>query len=93
MKGIISGGSSGILSLKNGLDYIRGKYSDEDIIVVQEATRPLVNVETISWLLQACSEKNSATICHSMNEYVQFSTGGNYAEYIDRDTSVSLQSP
>lgn len=93
LRGIIPGGTSGILSLKNALDYMAGQYAPEDLVIIQESTRPMITTETISKLLLACAEKDSATICHSMNEYVQFSVSGQRASYIDRNTTIALQSP
>ena len=61
--------------------------------MVQEATRPMVTAETVSRLLQAAAEKGSATICHSMDEYVQFVISGSHARYIDRNAVIALQSP
>ena len=72
VRALIPGGTSGIGSLKNAINYIQARYDPDDTIIIQEATRPMVNVETISKLLQASSEKGSATISHIMNEYVQF---------------------
>ena len=93
LRGLIPGGSSGILSLKNGVDCIKRRYSPEDTIIIQEATRPHVNTETISKLLQACAEKGSATICHSMHDYVQFVISEPKAKYVDRSALIALQSP
>lgn len=93
LKGLIPGGSSGIASLKNALDHIYERYDGQDLIIIQEATRPMVSVEMISNLLQACSEKGSATTCHSMNDYVQFNVSGSRATYVDRDAIIALQSP
>lgn len=72
VRALIRGGTSGIGSLKIAIDYIKTRYAPEDMIIIQEATRPMVNVETISKLLQASSETGSATISRTMNEYVQF---------------------
>lgn len=93
LKGIIPAGSSGIASLKNALDYVKGRYSLDDLIIIQESTRPMVSAEMISKLLQACTEKGSATICHSMNDYVQFNVSQERAEYMDRNSIIALQSP
>ena len=93
LRGLIPGGTSGMSSLKNAIDYVRTRYTGEDMIIIQESTRPLISAETVSNLLQACSDKGSATICHSMREYVQFSMSGTRAEYIDRSTTIALQSP
>ena len=93
LRGLVPGGSSGVASLKNGLDYIKKLYGPNDLILVQESTRPMVTVETISRLLQASSEQGSGTICHSMRDYVQFHLEAGQATYRDRDTMIALQSP
>ena len=93
LRGLIPGGASGIASLKNGIDCIKKRYQPEDTIIIQEATRPHVSADTISKLLQACAEKGSATVCHTMNDYVQFNVTDNTARYIDRNAVVALQSP
>lgn len=93
LRGLIPGGTSGIASLKNALDHIKGSYKPEDVMVVQESTRPLVRPETISKLLQACDQRGSATTCHSMDEYVQFNVSGQRATYVDRNAMIALQSP
>jgi len=93
LKGLILAGNSGIESFRNGYEHIRKKYSRDDVVIIQEATRPLISEEEISRLLQTCSEKGSATLCHSMKEYVQFEKTVTGVEYIDRDSVIALQSP
>ena len=93
LKGLIPAGSSGIVSLKNAVDALMNLYALDDLIMIQEATRPMVTSEMISKLLQVCSEKRSATICHSMKEYVQFDISNRRAKYVDRNTTIALQSP
>ena len=93
LKGIIPGGSSGMGSLKNALEHIKDQYRPRDTVFIQEATRPMVTTEMISNLLQACAKTGSATICHSMNEYVQFSLLEGAPKYVDRSTTIALQSP
>lgn len=93
LKGLIPAGETGILSLKNAVEYISNHYPEDALIFIQESTRPLVGVETISTLLHATSEKASATICHSMNEYVQFRISEGSVEYLDRNSIIAIQSP
>lgn len=93
LRGVIPGGSSGILSLKNALTAIERRYGPEDVLIIQEATRPMVSVELISSLLQACWENGSATVCHSMDDYVQFDLADGKASYLDRNAVIALQSP
>jgi len=93
LRGIIPGGTSGTVSLRNAVEYVQRRYAPEDRVFVQEATRPMVTAETISRLLQACAETGSATICHSMKDYVQFRRSGSGTEYVDRNALIALQSP
>ena len=93
LKGLIPGGASGAASLENACKYMMGQYAEEDLVIIQEATRPLVRPETISSLLRVCEEEGSATICHSMNDYVQFNIADGKAEYVDRNSMIALQSP
>lgn len=93
LKGLLPAGGSGVASLKNAVEHIKSGCAPEDLVIVQEATRPMVTADTISRLLQACSDKGSATICHAMTDYVQFDVSGNRASYVDRNALIALQSP
>ena len=93
LKGIVMAGGSGMASLKNGFDFIKEKYSNKDTVIIQEATRPMVTAEMISRLLQAVEEKNSATVCHRMNDYVQFDISRGMPRYVNRDSVIAMQSP
>ncbi len=93
LKGLFSAGGTGALSLKNGFENLKDKYSVDDVLIIQEATRPMITTETISRLLLACKEKGSATMCHRMNDYVQFDLSGEYPEYLEREKIIALQSP
>lgn len=93
LRKLIPGGSTGMLSLKNALEELVDRYDREDVVIIQEATRPMVSTELISSLLQACWEKGSATVCHRMDEYVQFDISRGKATYMDRNEVIALQSP
>ncbi|MBR6028282.1 MAG: XRE family transcriptional regulator [Clostridia bacterium] len=93
LKGLIPGGPSGILSVRNAVEYLSARLNGDDIVILQEATRPMVTVDMISKLLQATYENGSANICHPMRDYMQFAVKGGKPAYVDRDTLVELQSP
>ena len=93
LRGLIPAAASGILSVRNGLTHIQDNYTAEDVVIFQESTRPMVSVDMISKLLQACYENGSANICQSMRDYVQFTVENGKAAYVDRDKVVDLQSP
>ncbi len=92
LRGLIPAGSSGIASLKNAVEHICALYDEDDLIIVQESTRPMVTAETISGLLSEATDKGSATICHSMQDYVQFNIADK-PRYADRNHLIALQSP
>ena len=92
-RGLISGASSGILSVCNAIDELKNHYKEDDVIVFQEATRPLVSYDMISKLLSNCYEYGSANLCQPMNDYLQFSIDGNNVEYVNRESTVCVQSP
>ena len=54
---------------------------------------PEIGKAVAEGLLQVCADKGSATTCHMMNDYVQFSISGGKTRYMDRDAIVALQSP
>lgn len=93
LRGLIPGGSTGIRSIKNGLDAIAPNYSGDDTIIIQEATRPMVTVDMISKLLGACESAGTATIAHAMKDYVQFTVAESRTTYVDRNLLMDLQSP
>lgn len=93
LRGLIPGGTSGIESVKKAYEQLSGKYSEDDVIIFQESTRPMVTVDMVSKLLQACSLNGSATICQPMRDNVQFIVDGYNTKYIDRESIVDLQSP
>ena len=93
LRGIIPGGISGIESVKKAYESLSERYNENDVIIFQESTRPMVTVDMISKLLQACSLNGSATICQSMRDNVQFIVDGYNTKYIDRESIVDLQSP
>ena len=91
--GTIPAGESGILSVKSAFDYLQGVCATDDIVVLQESTRPLVSEDIISKLLLACREMESAILCEPMDGYLQFFLSDNGAEYINRDCLIAMQSP
>lgn len=93
LRSVIPAGPSGIMSVKNGLDHIEDKYSNDDIIIIQESTRPMVTTDMISKLIQTVKSIGSANICKPMRDHVIFSVTDSSISYVNRDTAVELQSP
>ena len=93
LRGLCLAGTSGMASLKNALEYVFSHYAPEDLVFIQEATRPQVNTESISKLLHAAESMDSATFGYRMHDYVQFAISGTTSNYIDRNSLIAVQSP
>ena len=93
LRGIIPAGTCGILSVKNGLEHIKNNYSKDDTMIIQESTRPMVSVELISKLIQACNALGSANICMPMRDHLLFSVSPSKETIADRESTVEVQSP
>ncbi|MDO4501605.1 MAG: XRE family transcriptional regulator [Coriobacteriia bacterium] len=94
LRGIIPAGDSGIRSVLNGLRRLRDDgFTNRDLVVLQESTRPFVTEDMISKLLTTCKAKGHAIIGESKMDNVQFLVDGQKTTYIDRSRVVDLQSP
>ena len=99
LRGIIQAGDTGIQSVRKGVEEIRDKYEKSDVVIFQEATRPLVTEEMISKLLNACQRNGSAVTCEPMSDYLQFELSSDDIEaskrstYLNRNRIVASQSP
>lgn len=60
LTGIVSGGSCGQESIKNGLLSIKEKFDENDIVLIHDAIRPMVSAEIISDNIAKCMLYGSA---------------------------------
>ena len=57
MKWIVSGGSTGQESIRNGIFNLEDKCNKDDIVIIHDAIRPLVSDEIISDSIHTCEKK------------------------------------
>lgn len=93
LKGIITAGNTGLLSIKQAIDNIHDKYDGNDIVIFQESTRPLISIETISKLINITIEHDSAYSCKTMKDYLMFTVTDYHQSITDRNNIVEVQSP
>lgn len=60
LSGIVSGGENGQASIKNGIYALKEKYSDDDIVLIHDAIRPMISAEIISDNIAKCKLYGSA---------------------------------
>ncbi|MDO4501596.1 MAG: XRE family transcriptional regulator [Coriobacteriia bacterium] len=90
---IVPAGETGVLSARNGLAQVRLRCAPEDLVILQESTRPLVTQEDISKLIQMCVDKGSATLCSPMKDYAQVLRTDDRLDFVDRNRTYALQTP
>ena len=95
LAGIIPAGDTGILSCVNAVEWLSSKCLNDDIIIFQEATRPMVTEDMISNIIRCCQENGAAITFEPMDEYLQFITSdsGTGVQIVDRNKILSVQSP
>lgn len=91
---IISGGSTGQESLRNGIFNLEGKASDEDIIIIHDGTRPLVDDAVLTDVIVKAQKYGNAVSSLPYNEQIfiiddEIST----VEYIPRETLRRVSTP
>ena len=101
VKWIADGGSTFQESVLNGIYYLNGLISEEDIVLVHFGASPFIQPYIISDCIRVCKEKGNAisTIDYFLLSGYKHSTDSvddpeNYTdEYIDRDTVACMNSP
>lgn len=73
---IVPGGDTGHDSIRLALDSLRKEAKDEDIVLIHDAVRPLINGELISKNIAAVKEHGSAITSESVRESVVESLDG-----------------
>lgn len=94
LKWIVSGGSTGQESIRNGVYNLEGKISDDDIVIIHDGIRPLVDETVLSNVITKCSQYGSAVSSMPYNEQIfvaddEIST----VKYIPRESIRRVSTP
>ena len=94
LKYIISGGTSSQDSIKIGLENLKGKLNKDDIVVIHDGIRPMVDAEIISSCIDTCVEKGNGVSAFPVYEQI-FETDDNETtdKYIPREKLRIVQTP
>ena len=86
LKYIISGGTSSQDFIKIGLENLKGKLNKDDIVVIHDGIRPMVDAEIISSCIDTCVEKGNGVSAFPVYEQI-FETDDNETtdKYIPRE--------
>ncbi len=93
LKRIITGGYSIMDSVQIGFGAIRKELADDDVVILQEATRPMINIGLISKIISAYNEFGDSVFVKPMAEYVQIKMSKGVSELCNRNNFFSIESP
>ena len=96
LKWVVSGGKSGQESIRNGVYNLEGKVKDDDIIVVHDGIRPLVDDSVLTDVLLKAKQYGNAVTSMPYNEQIfvvnkedEMTTN----QYIPRETLRRVSTP
>ena len=96
LKWIVSGGDSGQESIRNGVYNLEGKASADDIIVIHDGIRPLVDASVLTDVLLKAKEFGNAVTSMPYNEQifiVNKEDETTTTKYIPRETLRRVSTP
>ncbi len=94
LKDIFSGGKSAQESIKNGIFNLKEKAKDEDVIIIHDGVRPLVDDSVLSDVIIKCKEYGNAVTSLPYNEQIfKIYDEKSTKEYIPRETLRRVSTP
>ena len=93
---IVSGGNSGQESIRNGVYNLEGKVSPDDIIIIHDGIRPLVDETVLTDVIIKCREYGNAVTSLPYNEQifvVDPNDSTTSTQYIPRETLRRVSTP
>lgn len=96
LKWIVSGGETGQESIRNGVYNLEGKANDEDIIVIHDGIRPLVDDSVLTDVLRKAAKFGNAVTSMPYNEQIfviNKEDETTTTQYIPRETLRRVSTP
>ena len=94
LKWIVDGGATGQESIRNGVYNLEGKCAPDDIVIVHDGIRPLVDETVVADIISKCKKYGNAVTSMPYNEQIfviddEIST----TKYIPRETLRRVSTP
>ena len=96
LKGVVSGGNTGQESIRNGVYNLEGKASDNDIIIIHDGIRPLVDATVLTDVIQKARQYGNAVTSLPYNEQIFIVNSEDETttkSYIPRETLRRVSTP
>lgn len=92
--GTVAGGATRSESVRNGLERLRSVASDEDIVLIHDATHPYLDEGATALAIEATRKNGAATLGQKQYDTVyRTDAQGNLTEVVPREEIVSGASP
>ena len=96
LKWIVPGGNSGQESIRNGVFNLEGELQDDDIVIIHDGIRPLVDEMVLSDVIVVCKKHGNAVTSLPYNEQifvVNEDDENTTTKYIPRETLRRVSTP
>jgi len=96
LKWVVSGGNSGQESIRNGVYNLEEKAADEDIIIIHDGIRPLVDATVLTDVIQKAKQYGNAVTSMPYNEQIFIVNPDDdktTKKYIPRETLRRVSTP
>ena len=94
LKWVVSGGSTGQESIRNGVFNLEGNCFKDDIVVIHDGIRPLVDESVLSDVIIKCEKFGNAVTSLPYNEQIfRTEDGKTTTQYIPRETLRRVSTP
>lgn len=94
LKWIISGGKTGQESIRNGIFNLEGICSKDDMIIIHDGIRPLIDENVLSDVIVKCNQYGNGVTSLPYNEQIFIKEDENVTrEYIPREQLKRVQTP
>lgn len=90
---IVGGGSTGQESRHNALRTVANDRGEDNIVLIHDGVRPLIDADLITRNIEAAHEHGSAITCTKMTETVVVAQDEGIGEVIPRDPLWTAQAP
>ena len=91
---MVSGGNTGQESIRNGVYHLADKCKDDDMIILHDGIRPVVDETVISDVIVKCEKYGNAVSSLPYNEQIMVSDNGVFTtEFIPRDSLRRVSTP
>ena len=90
---VIAGGETRQQSVKNALDYLKGILTDDDVILIHDAARPLIKIPLINEVLNKSIEYDCCSLILPIKDTIISLSNNNYESTLERDKLASVQTP